>query len=94
VRPDLDALRGLWRTRETLVLLQIGFGDGATFLDLWQAWRDDGQRQASLVFIAIDPASIAATALRAAHADAALEAMAFCSASGGTKNIKGFKSLA
>jgi len=72
----LDTLRALWRTRERLVLLQAGFGDGSAFLQLWQAWHADAQQRAQLVFIAIDPAFGGATALRRAHAGSVLEASA------------------
>ena len=72
----LDTLRALWRTRERLVLLQAGFGDGSAFLQLWQAWHDDAQQYAQIVFIASDPAFGDAAALRRAHAGSGLDALA------------------
>ncbi len=72
----LDTLRALWRTRERLVLLQAGFGDGSAFLQLWQAWHDDAQQCAQIVFIASDPAFGDAAALRRAHAGSGLDALA------------------
>jgi tRNA 5-methylaminomethyl-2-thiouridine biosynthesis bifunctional protein len=76
VKPEPDALRALWRTRERLVVLQSGFGDGTDFLNLWQAWCDDAQQRARLVFIAIDPAGVDVSALRGAHAGSRFAALA------------------
>lgn len=66
--PDLERLRALWRTRDRLVLLQLGFGDGAALLRIWQAWQQDAGRCARLQVIAIDATTISATAVRQAHA--------------------------
>jgi len=74
--PDLDTLGALWRTRERVVLLQAGFGDGSAFLKLWQAWQDGAPPRAKLVVIAIDPASIGATGLRRAHSGSPVEVLA------------------
>ncbi len=73
---DVDALRGLWRTRERLVVLQADFGDGSAFLRLWQAWHDDAKRCARLVFIAIDPSFDDAATLCRVHAGSVLESLA------------------
>ncbi len=64
----LDALRALWRSRESLVILQLGFGTGSALLQLRQAWRDDGPRCARVHFIAIDIDPCSAADLRRAHA--------------------------
>jgi len=73
---DVDTLRALWRTRERVVLLQAGFGDGSALLKLWQTWQDGAPPRAQLVVIAIDPACIGAPGLRCAHAGSPAEALA------------------
>jgi tRNA 5-methylaminomethyl-2-thiouridine biosynthesis bifunctional protein len=57
-----------WQGRERFVILDTGFGTGECFLATWQAWRDDPQRCARLVFIAIEAHPPSRDELAAAHA--------------------------
>lgn len=57
---DVALLAGIdltrrWQGRERFVVLDTDFGAGHRFLATWQAWRDDPQHCARLVFIAISP---------------------------------------
>ncbi|MES2099357.1 MAG: FAD-dependent 5-carboxymethylaminomethyl-2-thiouridine(34) oxidoreductase MnmC [Pseudomonadota bacterium] len=49
-----------WRGRERFVILDTEFGLGQRFLATLQAWRDDPQRCARLVFIALQPRPLVA----------------------------------
>ncbi len=68
---DGNDLPQRWRGCERFVVLDTDFAAGHRFLAAWQAWRDDPQRCARLVFIAIQPRSLTHAELRAAHRDSA-----------------------
>ena len=61
-------LPGRWQGRERFVVLETGFGLGNNFLATWQAWRDDPQRCARLVFISVEAHPLTRDELAAAHA--------------------------
>jgi tRNA 5-methylaminomethyl-2-thiouridine biosynthesis bifunctional protein len=50
---DGNDLPQRWQGRERFVVLDTDFAAGHRFLAAWQAWRDDPQRCARLVFIAL-----------------------------------------
>lgn len=56
-----------WAARERFVVLETGFGLGHNFLATWQAWRDDPQRGARLVYIAIEKHPLQRADLARAH---------------------------
>ena len=58
-----------WKGRERFVVLDTDFLAGHRFLATWQVWRDDPQRCAKLVFIAIQPRPLTQPALRAGLID-------------------------
>ncbi|MGL6110647.1 MAG: FAD-dependent oxidoreductase, partial [Rubrivivax sp.] len=58
------------------VVLQAGFGRGHTFLQTWQAWRDDPHRPARLDFIAIEGSPPGAQVLRDVHRDSTVQPLA------------------
>ena len=62
-------LPGRWQGRERFVVLETDFGPGHNFLATWQAWRDDPQRCARLVFIAIEAHPLTGDELASAHAE-------------------------
>ncbi len=43
-----------WRGSARFVILEAGFGLGNNFLATWQAWRQDAQRCAQLVFMSVE----------------------------------------
>lgn len=49
-----------WQGRERYVVLDTDFGVGERFRAAWQAWRDDAERCARLVFIALQPRPLVA----------------------------------
>ncbi|MBQ0932399.1 FAD-dependent 5-carboxymethylaminomethyl-2-thiouridine(34) oxidoreductase MnmC [Ideonella alba] len=57
-----------WRGRRRFVVLETGFGLGNNFLATWQAWRDDPQRPAQLVFVSIEKHPLRAADLAQVHA--------------------------
>ncbi|MEN9893586.1 MAG: hypothetical protein RLY78_3881, partial [Pseudomonadota bacterium] len=57
-----------WRGRRRCTVLETGFGLGNTFLATWQAWRDDPQRSAELVFVSVEKHPPTRADLRRAHA--------------------------
>ena len=59
-----------WQGRARFVVLDTDFLAGRRFFAAWQAWRDDPQRCARLVFIAIQPLPTTSADLRAAPIDA------------------------
>jgi tRNA 5-methylaminomethyl-2-thiouridine biosynthesis bifunctional protein len=56
-----------WQGRDRFVVLETGFGLGHNFLATWQAWRDDPQRCARLVFISIELHPLSRDDLVTAH---------------------------
>ena len=69
-------LPGRWQGHDRFVVLETGFGLGHNFLATWQAWRDDPERAARLVFISIELHPLAAADLALAHRDGAWPALA------------------
>ena len=71
-----NGLPGRWQGRERFVVLETGFGLGNNFLATWQAWRDDPQRCARLVFISVEAHPLSRDELARAHAGSALPELA------------------
>ena len=71
-----NGLPGRWRGRESFVILETGFGLGNNFLATWQAWRDDPQRCARLVFVSIEKHPLTRLDLAAIHRTSALPELA------------------
>ena len=71
-----NGLPGRWRGRESFVILETGFGLGNNFLATWQAWRDDPQRCARLVFVSIEKHPLTRLDLTAIHRTSALPELA------------------
>jgi len=71
-----NGLPGRWQGRERFVVLETGFGLGNNFLATWQAWRDDPQRCARLVFISVEAHPLSRDELARAHARSALPELA------------------
>jgi len=63
-----NSLPERWQGRDRFVVLETGFGLGNNFLATWQAWRDDPQRCARLVFISIEAHPLSQAELARAHA--------------------------
>jgi len=59
-----------WQGRERFVVLDTDFGFGDRFLATWQAWRDDPQRCARLVVIALQPHPLVAAEVHEALREA------------------------
>ncbi len=75
--PGIAALAGLpqrWAGRERYVVLDMGFGAGHDFLDLWDAWRRDPARCGRLVVVGVERRPPVRAVLRAVHAGSALGA--------------------
>ncbi|MGZ5277607.1 MAG: tRNA (5-methylaminomethyl-2-thiouridine)(34)-methyltransferase MnmD, partial [Caldimonas sp.] len=49
-----NELPARWRGRPGFVILETGFGLGNNFLAAWNAWQDDPERCARLLFISIE----------------------------------------
>ena len=73
---DGNGLPARWQAREHFVVLETGFGLGNNFLATWQAWRDDPQRCARLVFVSVEAHPLTRDELAAAHAGSALPELA------------------
>jgi tRNA 5-methylaminomethyl-2-thiouridine biosynthesis bifunctional protein len=71
-----NELPARWQGRERFVVLETGFGLGNNFLATWQAWRDDPQRSARLVFISIEAHPFTRDELARAHRDSPLPELA------------------
>lgn len=63
-----NGLPARWQGRDRFVILETGFGLGNNFLATWQAWRDDPQRSARLVFVSIEAHPLTRDDLARAHA--------------------------
>jgi tRNA 5-methylaminomethyl-2-thiouridine biosynthesis bifunctional protein len=64
-----NGLPGRWQDRRRFTVLETGFGLGNNFLATWQAWREDPQRPAQLVFMSIEKHPLLAADLALAHRD-------------------------
>lgn len=71
-----NGLPARWAGRRRFVILETGFGLGNNFLATWQAWRDDPQRCALLVFVSIEKHPPRREDLPRAHAASPLAARA------------------
>jgi tRNA 5-methylaminomethyl-2-thiouridine biosynthesis bifunctional protein len=71
-----NGLPARWQGRERFVALETGFGLGNNFLATWQAWRDDPQRCARLVFVSVEAHPLTRDELATAHAGSALPELA------------------
>lgn len=49
-----NGLPGRWQGRKGFTVCETGFGLGLNFLALWQAWREDPQRSATLHVISLE----------------------------------------
>jgi len=71
-----NGLPARWQGRERFVVLETGFGLGNNFLATWQAWRDDPQRCARLVFVSVEAHPLTREELATAHAGSTLPDLA------------------
>ena len=71
-----NGLPARWQGRERFVVLETGFGLGNNFLATWQAWRDDPQRSARLVFLSVEAHPLTCDELAQAHRDSPLPELA------------------
>jgi len=71
-----NSLPDRWQGRERFVVLETGFGLGNNFLATWQAWRDDPQRCARLVFVSVEAHPLTRDELATAHAGSPLPELA------------------
>src|SRR5438445_1509382 len=60
-----DRLRGRWRERERVVVLDAGPGSVRGFIAAWDAWRREDVGRGRLHFIAIEPRAITADEVHA-----------------------------
>jgi tRNA 5-methylaminomethyl-2-thiouridine biosynthesis bifunctional protein len=54
-----------WRARAQFTLLESDFGEGVSFIRLWELWRQEPTRPARLHFVALSPFLVEAHVLRA-----------------------------
>ncbi|NDY89787.1 FAD-dependent 5-carboxymethylaminomethyl-2-thiouridine(34) oxidoreductase MnmC [Ideonella livida] len=71
-----NGLPARWAGRERFVIAETGFGLGNNFLATWQAWREDPQRPARLVFLSVEKHPLRAADLERAHAHSPAPALA------------------
>ena len=53
-----------WRARAQYTLLESDFGDGVSFIRLWERWRQESTRPARLHVVALSPSLVEAPVLR------------------------------
>jgi len=63
-----NGLPDRWRSRDSFVILETGFGLGNNFLATWAAWRADPARCSRLHFISVERHPFSKADLLAAHA--------------------------
>ena len=71
-----NQLPGRWRSRPRFVILETGFGLGNNFLATWEAWAQDPERCAQLVFISIEKHPLRLEDLAHAHRQSPLPELA------------------
>ena len=54
-----------WRARAQYTLLESEFGEGLSFIRLWERWRQEPTRPVRLHFVALSPSLVEAPVLRA-----------------------------
>jgi tRNA 5-methylaminomethyl-2-thiouridine biosynthesis bifunctional protein len=68
-----EQLSARWSGQARVVVLQLGFGDGSSFLHAWARWRADAARCQRLIFVALAPTGLARHELsQALQADGAV----------------------
>ncbi|MCE4536609.1 FAD-dependent 5-carboxymethylaminomethyl-2-thiouridine(34) oxidoreductase MnmC [Pelomonas sp. P7] len=65
-----------WQGRERFVVLETGFGLGNNFLATWEAWRQDTDRCARLIFVSVEKHPLRRDDLARAHEGSPLPALA------------------